>query len=619
MNILIIGNGFDLAHKLPTKYGQFLDFIKFINDLVISQGKASKLNPEEELEFSKLDKGVQNYLDEVLNGEDRQINENNIISKDTGVRLKYIENMIELSKNNLWVKWFQINTEIDSNWIDFEAEISRVVQTVEKIIKQPHRSSEEQSVFIANLVSVFLDDLIYSKNEETDKLDKFKTRTLNDLNNLIKCFEIYLEDCVRKIDKGVLSPDIYDLKVDCLLSFNYTDTYQRLYSCKNSNIEYDYIHGKSKIDYKDPNNMVLGIDDYLTGEERFSNTNFVEFKKYYQRLYKKTGCKYKKWIEDKNKTHDVYIFGHSLAMTDKDVLSEFINKPNTRIIIYYFNNEQYRQQIINLIHMIGPDKLNEMVYGANPKIVFRVQSEMVSIKDTEWSILNDRNKLWNIYNLGDVEIKKLLTRIKNKLEKPDMKYFHDQKNVISLYNALVSTCRRDFKLRDSFLRVAKDLYGPNQQICFSPYDWGNYDFTGHYECDTMTETFIDEINEYNKLQFAMNKNTGTDKLDVLLANQNIAELSQEHIIDLFNSIFKKFESAENNCNTIWHEIYELRKLCPEFNWGDFIEKQYSSSSSPFEKIRYNHLLEIIAEDNYYQRQAEEQLEYENDQDMYSYN
>ena len=294
MNILIIGNGFDLAHKLPTKYGQFLDFIKFINDLEISQGKASKLNPEEELEFSKLDKGVQNYLDEVLNGEDRQINENNIISKDTGVRLKYIENMIELSKNNLWVKWFQINTEIDSNWIDFEAEISRVVQTVEKIIKQPHRSSEEQSVFIANLVSVFLDDLIYSKNEETDKLDKFKTRTLNDLNNLIKCFEIYLEDCVRKIDKGVLSPDIYDLKVDCLLSFNYTDTYQRLYSCKNSNIEYDYIHGKSKIDYKGSNNMVLGIDDYLTGEDRFSNTNFVEFKKYYQRLYKNTGCKYKK-------------------------------------------------------------------------------------------------------------------------------------------------------------------------------------------------------------------------------------------------------------------------------------------------------------------------------------
>ena len=30
MNILIIGNGFDLAHKLPTQYTSFLNFIKFI-------------------------------------------------------------------------------------------------------------------------------------------------------------------------------------------------------------------------------------------------------------------------------------------------------------------------------------------------------------------------------------------------------------------------------------------------------------------------------------------------------------------------------------------------------------------------------------------------------------
>lgn len=31
MNVLIIGNGFDIAHKLPTKYTHFLNFIKFIN------------------------------------------------------------------------------------------------------------------------------------------------------------------------------------------------------------------------------------------------------------------------------------------------------------------------------------------------------------------------------------------------------------------------------------------------------------------------------------------------------------------------------------------------------------------------------------------------------------
>jgi len=28
MNILVIGNGFDLAHGLPTKYTDFLDFVQ---------------------------------------------------------------------------------------------------------------------------------------------------------------------------------------------------------------------------------------------------------------------------------------------------------------------------------------------------------------------------------------------------------------------------------------------------------------------------------------------------------------------------------------------------------------------------------------------------------------
>ena len=37
MNILVIGNGFDLAHKLPTKYTDFLEFVKVINQ--ISNGK----------------------------------------------------------------------------------------------------------------------------------------------------------------------------------------------------------------------------------------------------------------------------------------------------------------------------------------------------------------------------------------------------------------------------------------------------------------------------------------------------------------------------------------------------------------------------------------------------
>lgn len=30
MNIIVIGNGFDIAHHLPTKYTDFLEFVKVI-------------------------------------------------------------------------------------------------------------------------------------------------------------------------------------------------------------------------------------------------------------------------------------------------------------------------------------------------------------------------------------------------------------------------------------------------------------------------------------------------------------------------------------------------------------------------------------------------------------
>ena len=43
MNILVIGNGFDLAHELPTKYTNFLEWIvaevEFWEDLKNEKGK----------------------------------------------------------------------------------------------------------------------------------------------------------------------------------------------------------------------------------------------------------------------------------------------------------------------------------------------------------------------------------------------------------------------------------------------------------------------------------------------------------------------------------------------------------------------------------------------------
>lgn len=47
MNILVIGNGFDLAHGLPTKYKDFLFFCSVVKE-IISDSKIDEIPNDKE-------------------------------------------------------------------------------------------------------------------------------------------------------------------------------------------------------------------------------------------------------------------------------------------------------------------------------------------------------------------------------------------------------------------------------------------------------------------------------------------------------------------------------------------------------------------------------------------
>lgn len=61
--------------------------------------------------------------------------------------------------------------------------------------------------------------------------------------------------------------------------------------------------------------------------------------------------------ERKCKMHNVYIFGHSLDITDKDILRELILNENVYTTIFYLNRDVMGQQIANLVKIIGQDEL----------------------------------------------------------------------------------------------------------------------------------------------------------------------------------------------------------------------------------------------------------------------
>ena len=255
----------------------------------------------------------------------------------------------------------------------------------------------------------FLDNLTYRKLVSILEYD---------LNRLIRCLEIYLDDYLKfKLINWVL-PEIKKLDIDKIVSFNYTNIYEKVYDKSvNRTIEYDYIHGKADKNSKlESNNMVLGIDEYLSDDRKNKDIEFIAFKKFYQRIYKKTGCKYKEWIykikneDNKNREerswlrakldecksknaptseigkykhklkemqHNLYIFGHSLDVTDKDILRDLILNDNVYTTIFYPYKDELGRKIANLVKVIGQEELIRRTGGSTKTIEFKLQKPMV--------------------------------------------------------------------------------------------------------------------------------------------------------------------------------------------------------------------------------------------------
>lgn len=191
----------------------------------------------------------------------------------------------------------------------------------------------------------------------------------NDLDELIYCLEIYMEKFINATVKNglieVYSPDIENTNFDKVVSFNYTKIFELLYD-KGQYIEYHYIHGKADINHTvNTSNIVMGIEEYLSEEKKDRELDFVSFKKFYQCIYKETGSTYKCWLANNefsdNKfekfTRHLYIFVHSLDITDGYILRDLILNEKVFTTIYYKDKSTMKKQIVNLIKVIGEDEL----------------------------------------------------------------------------------------------------------------------------------------------------------------------------------------------------------------------------------------------------------------------
>lgn len=337
MDILIIGNGFDLAHELPTSYVCFLDFVSYL--------RKRFANPE------CLTYKYEKFVD--------------VIECD---KTKY-EKSKEIVNSNLWLHYFEkVRNKIGQNWIDLEYEISKVIIGLENL-------KDEKSEVSVSGIPIFTTVGIPSRLKPSSfyTVKHISDFLIKQLNSVVYLLEVYLEEIVYKIDKVKL-PFFEKNKFDALLSFNYTNTYDNLYD---ASIDTHFIHGVVNSEGK--NNMVFGIEETLVDEWFHSrNVNFIEFKKYFQRIDKQTGADYKKWIthivDNKIEPSTIHVFGHSLDTTDGEIIRDFfceeVLKLDVAYKIYYHKDDSKKQHITNLVKVLTKEKVVKLCDSNNQRIEF---------------------------------------------------------------------------------------------------------------------------------------------------------------------------------------------------------------------------------------------------------
>jgi hypothetical protein len=319
--IMIIGNGFDLAHKLPTSYNDFSEYL--INKIIIDE-----LLEEKKPKFVK-----QEFIANLKTQSTRHFEENleyrllcnSIVRKSREeTRVKIFENkkklLLESLKNDFLKKL--INNNYD-NWFDIEQ-----AYFDELLILFDKTEGNNRQKNIGNL-NIEFEEI---KNELISYLKSIRNNGYKKISHFKKDFHITWDN-------------IY------IINFNYTDTIFEYYNetkTENPKININFIHGD--ID-DDKSEIVFGFgNDQHYRYKELKQSKIEECLKYFKTYSYLRKKEYQKIFSEAVEIFDEYevaILGHSLGETDKTLLNEiFENSKCNKIHLYKrsdLNNNPERQ------------------------------------------------------------------------------------------------------------------------------------------------------------------------------------------------------------------------------------------------------------------------------------
>jgi hypothetical protein len=299
MNLLIIGNGFDIAHGLKTNYHDFLQWAYENNEMGRYWG------------FD-----LEKYWKSRLNG----VQSRTIVIDDGKILSDPIPNpdYVEVTEEPEFVK--TLFSKQGDTWIDLENNLAQVIE------KSAEKWFKRSAGFTYEGFRAFFNDFLITK------------------------FENYIATVINLADVSEYLSVQY---ADLVLSFNYSNTFERIYKYRYPNVQICYINGKAVFGGPQPR-IVFGCDYY---SEKHSELSW--YNKVFQRAEKASDRRYIDWLKNNDKVgYKIDIVGHSIGKTDHDILRPFVLNENNETSVYYHSPESKYALIHNMIGMVGAEFMN---------------------------------------------------------------------------------------------------------------------------------------------------------------------------------------------------------------------------------------------------------------------
>mgnify|MGYP002519969268 CR=1 FL=1 len=390
--IIIVGNGFDLAHQLATRYEDFINWYweEWGHLLATSMNR----NLTDGLCSFRLKKDVELAGWYYVWGWHYHISTRDYPLQDL---VKHAKTDTEVCNFDMHSIFF---TEIckaieEKGWVDIEAEYYRMLNSV--YLSSPQRLNEEFAVVRRKLIEyltsiqdsnindsivnqatrgcmmapfsakeiaieaqnkwiefvkrrIYNEDLVENiklykpldAKERNEKVDEFRTNWQWQMNGM----------GLESIDEGALPADMLYPDRVMLLNFNYTKTADMYMPVDEHHFPINHIHGH----LDNLESVIFGYGDELDNKyQEISSLNNNELLKNIKSIRYLEDVNYRNVLEFvESAPYQIYIMGHSCGTSDRTLLNTLFEHPNcVSIKPFYYQNDEGQDNYIEIVQNIS--------------------------------------------------------------------------------------------------------------------------------------------------------------------------------------------------------------------------------------------------------------------------